>query len=157
MEWLRVQLGASESALRFLEPGYGVNPAACLVSVATTFLVMAGIRESKVRESSALFARHPRFLLQPLRHVSLTPTMWLPQMVTDVFTWLKVFLVAFMTVGGFCLFDKSNFTPFIPPEFGASGVMRGAISSFFGYLGFDAGRLILALLKFNDVQDLHAV
>ena len=62
------------------------------------------------------------------------------KMVTDIFTWLKVLLVAFMTIGGFILFDKSNFTPFIPPEFGASGVMRGAISSFFGYLGFDAGR-----------------
>lgn len=61
------------------------------------------------------------------------------KMVTDIFTWLKVLLVAFMTIGGFILFDKSNFTPFIPPEFGASGVMRGAISSFFGYLGFDAG------------------
>ncbi len=29
--------------------------------------------------------------------------------------------------------------PFIPPDFGASGVLRGAaVSTFFGYLGFDA-------------------
>ena len=26
----------------------------------------------------------------------------------------------------------------LQPEFGASGVLRGAVSSFFGYLGFDA-------------------
>ena len=43
-----------------------------------------------------------------------------------------------MTIGGFTLFNISNFKPFVPPEFGASGVLRGAVSSFFGYLGFDA-------------------
>jgi APA family basic amino acid/polyamine antiporter len=43
-----------------------------------------------------------------------------------------------MIVGGFVLFDSSNLEPFVPPEFGASGVLRGAVSSFFGYLGFDA-------------------
>jgi APA family basic amino acid/polyamine antiporter len=43
-----------------------------------------------------------------------------------------------MTIGGFTLFNSSNFKPFVPPEFGASGVLRGAVSSFFGYLGFDA-------------------
>jgi APA family basic amino acid/polyamine antiporter len=36
------------------------------------------------------------------------------------------------------LFNKDNMTPLIPPEFGASGVLRGSVSSFFGYLGFDA-------------------
>ncbi len=60
------------------------------------------------------------------------------KIVTDFFTWIKVFLVAFMVVGGFALFDRSNFEPFVPPEFGATGVLRGAVSSFFGYLGFDA-------------------
>ena len=60
------------------------------------------------------------------------------KIVTDSFTWIKVFLVAFMVVGGFALFDRSNFEPFVPPEFGATGVLRGAVSSFFGYLGFDA-------------------
>ena len=28
--------------------------------------------------------------------------------------------------------------PLIPPEFGVQGVLRGSMSSFFGYLGFDA-------------------
>ncbi|KAL7543121.1 hypothetical protein ACHAXR_012545 [Thalassiosira sp. AJA248-18] len=106
VEWLRVELNVSEEALRLLDPGYGINPAACLVSIATTALVMAGVKESK--------------------------------MMTDFFTWIKVLLVAFMTIGGFLLFDAQNFKPFIPPEFGPSGVLRGAISSFFGYLGFDA-------------------
>lgn len=106
VEWLRVELNVSEKFLQLLTPGYGINPAACLVSMCTTFLVMVGIKESK--------------------------------MVTDFFTWIKVALVVFMIIGGFILFDSSNFVPFVPPEFGPSGVMRGAISSFFGYLGFDA-------------------
>lgn len=55
-----------------------------------------------------------------------------------MFTLIKLCLVAGMTIGGFVLFNSSNFKPFIPPEFGASGVLRGAVSSFFGYLGFDA-------------------
>ena len=36
------------------------------------------------------------------------------------------------------LFNKDNITPLIPPEFGVSGVLRGSVSSFFGYLGFDS-------------------
>jgi len=106
VEWLRVELNVSERFLQLLEPGYGINPAACIVSIATTVLVMAGVKESK--------------------------------MVMDFFTWIKVCLVVFMIVGGFILFNSSNFEPFVPPEFGASGVLRGAVSSFFGYLGFDA-------------------
>ena len=77
-----------------------------MVSIATTALVLAGVKESK--------------------------------RATDFFTWIKVGLVTFMTIGGFILFNEANFKPFIPPEFGASGVLRGAVSSFFGYLGFDA-------------------
>lgn len=104
--WLRVNLNVSESVLQYLEPGYGINPVACLISIVTTFLVMKGIKESKL--------------------------------ITDIFTWVKVMLVIFMVIGGFVLFDRSNFVPFIPPAFGVSGVLRGAVSSFFGYLGFDA-------------------
>ena len=104
--WLRVNLNVSESVLQYLEPGYGINPVACLISIVTTILVMKGIKESKA--------------------------------ITDIFTWIKVMLVIFMVIGGFVLFDRSNFVPFIPPEFGVSGVLRGAVSSFFGYLGFDA-------------------
>mmetsp|Transcript_2678 Transcript_2678/g.5738 ORF Transcript_2678/g.5738 Transcript_2678/m.5738 type:complete len:683 (-) Transcript_2678:198-2246(-) len=106
IEWLRVELSASELVLQILDPGYGINPMACLVSIATTILVLGGVKESK--------------------------------MVTDFFTWVKVVLVVFMTVGGFLLMQPSNLTPMIPPEFGPSGILRGAVSSFFGYLGFDA-------------------
>ena len=57
--------------------------------------------------------------------------------VTDLFTFLKVGLVIFMTIGGFFYYKSSNLSPFVPPEFGVSGVLRGATSSFFGYLGYD--------------------
>ncbi|KAL7452728.1 hypothetical protein ACHAWC_004453, partial [Mediolabrus comicus] len=104
VEWLRVELSVSDEYLSILQPGYGINPMACLVSIITTLLVMMGVKESKI--------------------------------VTDIFTWAKVLLVIFMTVGGFVLFDPSNMTPLAPN--GASGILRGSISSFFGYLGFDA-------------------
>jgi amino acid transporter len=35
------------------------------------------------------------------------------------------------------LAKAENLTPLIPPQFGASGIIRGATSSFFGYIGFD--------------------
>lgn len=104
VEWLRVELSVSDEYLSILQPGYGINPMACLVSIVTTLLVLMGVKESKI--------------------------------VTDIFTWAKVLLVIFMTVGGFVLFDPSNMTPLVPN--GASGILRGSISSFFGYLGFDA-------------------
>ena len=93
---------------------------------------MAGIRESKV----IIYFIHIRSITRCSRAQFCVS--YQSQMVTDIVTWIKVFLVAFMTIGGFLLFNSSNFQPFIPPEFGASGVLRGAISSFFGYLGFDA-------------------
>lgn len=93
---------------------------------------MAGIRESKV----IIYFIHIRSIMRYSRAQFCVS--YQSQMVTDIVTWIKVFLVAFMTIGGFLLFNSSNFQPFIPPEFGASGVLRGAISSFFGYLGFDA-------------------
>ena len=58
VEWLRVELNASDTILQILQPGYGINPAACLVSIATTALVMAGVKESKVSS-----AYHVLFLL----------------------------------------------------------------------------------------------
>lgn len=57
------------------------------------------------------------------------------KLVTNIFTTLKVALVVFMTVGGFVLLDGSNLQPFMP--YGTAGVLRGATSSFFGYLGYD--------------------
>jgi amino acid transporter len=57
--------------------------------------------------------------------------------VTNFFTILKVALVLFMIAGGFALYDGSHMAPLVPPALGATGVIRGATSSFFGYLGFD--------------------
>ena len=57
--------------------------------------------------------------------------------VTNAFTGLKVLLVVFMIVVGSFYIRPSNWTPFIPPQFGASGVLRGATGTFFGYLGYD--------------------
>lgn len=56
---------------------------------------------------------------------------------TNVFTSFKIGVVLFMVTGGFFLFQSENMNPFIPKEFGFRGVMRGATTSFFGYLGFD--------------------
>jgi len=52
-------------------------------------------------------------------------------------TLFKMVVVLFMVVGGFVLYnrDLTSGQPFAP--FGASGVLRGATTSFFGYLGFD--------------------
>lgn len=105
VEWLTVELDAGDWVQQYLNPGYGVNPMAFVVSAASTALVVFGVRESKL--------------------------------VTDFFTWTKVGLVCFMAIGGLLLLDPSNMKPFIPPQFGFAGVMRGATTSFFGYLGYD--------------------
>lgn len=57
--------------------------------------------------------------------------------VTNVFTTLKIAVVTLMVLGGLALMNTENLEPFVPPAYGASGVMRGATTSFFGYLGFD--------------------
>lgn len=53
----------------------------------------------------------------------------------NVFTGLKLLLVSFMIFAGFALFKSENLTPMAPK--GISGILRGATSSFFGYLGYD--------------------
>eukprot|EP00521_Asterionellopsis_glacialis_P015531 CAMPEP_0195309772 /NCGR_PEP_ID=MMETSP0707-20130614/38905_1 /TAXON_ID=33640 /ORGANISM="Asterionellopsis glacialis, Strain CCMP134" /LENGTH=438 /DNA_ID=CAMNT_0040374069 /DNA_START=305 /DNA_END=1619 /DNA_ORIENTATION=- len=103
VEWLKVEMDAGDWVSKYLDPGYGFNPMAFMVSLVTSSLVFSGVKESKIA--------------------------------TDIFTWVKVLLVAFMAIGGLFLFDSSNVKDFAP--FGFSGVMRGATSSFFGYLGFD--------------------
>lgn len=56
--------------------------------------------------------------------------------VTSGITALKMVIVVFMIVGGFCLFEPKNMQPPLMP-FGLKGVCRGATVSFFGYLGYD--------------------
>eukprot|EP00566_Odontella_aurita_P005858 CAMPEP_0113596604 /NCGR_PEP_ID=MMETSP0015_2-20120614/40445_1 /TAXON_ID=2838 /ORGANISM="Odontella" /LENGTH=580 /DNA_ID=CAMNT_0000504171 /DNA_START=298 /DNA_END=2040 /DNA_ORIENTATION=+ /assembly_acc=CAM_ASM_000160 len=57
--------------------------------------------------------------------------------VTNIFTVIKMCLVLFMAFGSLYLLNPSNLSPLVPPQFGASGIFRGATSSFFGYIGFD--------------------
>merc|ERR1711902_38988 len=57
------------------------------------------------------------------------------KIVTNVFSFLKVVLVLFISIGGLFLFQSKNMKPFFP--MGVSGMLRGSTSSFFGYLGYD--------------------
>jgi APA family basic amino acid/polyamine antiporter len=57
--------------------------------------------------------------------------------VTNFFTALKCALVLFMVTVAFYYTQPSNWTPFLPVQFGVAGVFRGATGTFFGYLGFD--------------------
>lgn len=100
--WIVDQWNIPEAAT-YLDPGYGINPMAFLVSALSVALLLGGVKESKG--------------------------------VSNAITNFKVFLVIFMIVGGFCFFNTDNFKPLLP--FGTAGVMRGATSSFFGYLGYD--------------------
>ena len=116
--------------LAIVDPQYGtLNPPALFLSASCTLLLLRGVKESK--------------------------------RATRIFTWLKVCLVLFMIVGGFILMDASNLTPFFVVPYdqydgqrgggdknsnndeesssnGFSGVIRGATSCFFGYIGFDS-------------------
>ena len=56
---------------------------------------------------------------------------------TNLMSSVKVLLVVSMTLAGFVLFKKENWTPFIPQQFGVAGIFRGATSSFFGFIGYD--------------------
>lgn len=57
--------------------------------------------------------------------------------VTNFFTYVKVGVVAFMVIVGFMWVEPSNWSPFIPAQFGMAGVVRGSTATFFGYLGYD--------------------
>eukprot|EP00903_Cladosiphon_okamuranus_P017906 g16477.t1 len=47
----------------------------------------------------------------------------------------KAVLVVFMTATAFSLWNSDNLVPLAP--FGATGVLKGAVAAFFGFLGFD--------------------
>ncbi|CAE7319971.1 mtrA [Symbiodinium sp. CCMP2592] len=57
---------------------------------------------------------------------------------TNVSTAAKLGLIFFLLASALLAFDVKNLQPFIPEEYGISGVLRGATDSFFGFLGFDA-------------------
>jgi amino acid transporter len=53
----------------------------------------------------------------------------------NIFTMLKMILVLFMIVAGLSFFKSENLTNMAPK--GVNGILRGATSAFFGYLGYD--------------------
>ncbi|KAG7400682.1 hypothetical protein PHYBOEH_004729 [Phytophthora boehmeriae] len=63
----------------------------------------------------------------------------------NTITTIKVFVVLFIIVAGFSYIDPDNLSPFVPERqevdgamtFGAQGIITGASSAFFGYVGFD--------------------
>lgn len=57
--------------------------------------------------------------------------------VSNIITTIKMVLVFFMVIGGFCLFRPENAWQKPLAPFGVGGVLKGATSSFFGYLGYD--------------------
>ncbi|MEQ8221777.1 MAG: amino acid permease [Candidatus Eremiobacterota bacterium] len=50
----------------------------------------------------------------------------------------KVAIVFVVIIAGSFFIDTKNWHPFIPPEFGFPGVMKGAAYVFFAYIGFDS-------------------
>jgi len=110
VEYLRSLEGQDGSdglsyALIILDPGFGINPCAFMVSAAAVLLLLNGVKESKC--------------------------------ITNLFTTLNVTLLLFMSGTALLLAKAENLSPLIPPQFGVSGIVRGATSSFFGYIGFD--------------------
>ena len=55
------------------------------------------------------------------------------KLVTNLITAVKMLVVGLMVIGGFLLFYPGNMQPPFAP-FGINGVLRGATSSFFGYV-----------------------
>ncbi|CAE7036904.1 CAT1 [Symbiodinium sp. CCMP2592] len=50
---------------------------------------------------------------------------------------LAVLLILLMVAAAMTKFQAEHFDPFVPSEFGASGVMSGCVTTFFGFLGYD--------------------
>lgn len=105
---------------KFLQPGHGINPMGAIIASLCTLLLLMGVRESK--------------------------------MTTNVVSATKVSLILFMIVAGFLLTagvfsgsgettsspaSFSNWSPFVPPEFGVAGIIDGSSILFFAFLGFD--------------------
>jgi APA family basic amino acid/polyamine antiporter len=57
--------------------------------------------------------------------------------VTNLVSSIKTMLILFIATLSLALMKTDNLIPYIPPEFGTAGIIRGATSSFFGYVGFD--------------------
>lgn len=126
VDWLRERHSDSDgNALpqwvdSFLDPGFGINPMAAIIAFLCTLLLLWGVQESK--------------------------------MATNVVSSAKLSLITFMILSGFLLASDvipqrdennprpatfSNWDPFVPPEFGPSGIIQGSSILFFAFLGYD--------------------
>merc|ERR1712166_597225 len=61
----------------------------------------------------------------------------LGKLLVNAVTVVKVLLILFMTIAALTAFDTNNLTPFVPPEYGVGGVLKGGTAAFFGFIGFD--------------------
>ncbi len=55
--------------------------------------------------------------------------------VINFFSILKILLIVFIIIAGLMLYNNQNLKPFAP--MGSKGIIRGATSAFFGYVGYD--------------------
>lgn len=76
--------------------------------------------------------------LNPLSNVILRVASSYPLQPYDPMTHTKAIIVVFMVSAAFSLYDIDNFVPLAP--FGVSGVLKGSVAAFFGFLGFDEVR-----------------
>ena len=56
--------------------------------------------------------------------------------IVNAFTVIKVLIILFIIIGGLLLYDSSLTTSWAP--YGRSGITRGAMSCFFGYIGYES-------------------
>ena len=107
--------GGSGGWMRYLEPGYCVNPMAAVVASLCTLVLLLGVRESKVTTN----------------------------VISSMKVALVVFvIVAGMVLSsgrfpGATKASYSNWDPFVPTEFGIGGVLEASSLLIFAYTGFD--------------------
>ena len=115
VDWVNEGGNVPSGLQKFLDPGHHINPMGGIIALLCTLILLWGVSESK--------------------------------MMTNVVSTTKLLLISFMIVAGFLMSSNlfpdtiasfSNWDPFVPPEFGAEGIVDGASILFFAYLGFDA-------------------
>lgn len=63
------------------------------------------------------------------------------KLTVNFITVVKVLLVIFLIIGGLIFYNPANLSDGFAP-FGVSGIMTGATSCFFGYIGYDEVRFL---------------
>ncbi len=111
-EWTSAPIKWVEATQSFVSTGAIINLPAMLVTLAVTAILVVGIKESARLNSIIVF--------------------------------LKVIVVLTFIAAAFKYVRRENWEPFIPDnqgtfgKFGMSGILQGATTVFFAYIGFDA-------------------